>query len=69
MQSNMKETENTALGTHSSGGNKDTSEIISTSEQCDSLGPNTEKILLGSLLTPDEESALGDTSGEVELHL
>ena len=27
-----------------------------SSEQCDSLGPNTEKLLLGSLLTPDESS-------------
>ncbi len=69
MQSNITQPENLLLRTNSSAGNKDTSEVISTSEQCDSLGPNTEKILLGSLLTPDEESILEDISGEVELHL
>ena len=34
--------------------NQISSEIVS-SEQCDSLGPNTERFLIGSLLTPDED--------------
>lgn len=41
---------------------------MSSSEQCDSLGPNTERLLLGSLLTPEEESAIGDISGETEIN-
>jgi|LauGreDrversion4_2_1035121.scaffolds.fasta_scaffold1589196_1 hypothetical protein len=34
-----------------------------SSDQCDSLGPNTERLLLGSLLGPDEDFPV-NTSGE-----
>lgn len=47
--------------------NKRISSEVQSSEQCDSLGQSTERVLIGSLLTPDEEIPNGDVSSEVEI--